>query len=128
MNRFAYLSDQYAGFTIEHDFEKKLISLIPFLRKINVRQFWNMKAVWGNLSASNRLLNCMEYSGYAMQSLNGKPYLEFGTGLDNIFRYFRLDLVWRLSPNTLSPVNSSSGNYQKPAAQFGVFGSFRIQF
>ncbi len=58
MNRFEYLSDRYAGFAIEHDFEKKLINLIPFLRKTNIRQFWNLKAVWGNLSPSNKALNC----------------------------------------------------------------------
>ena len=127
MNRFEYLSDQYAGFTIEHDFKKKLINLLPFLRKINVRQFWNLKAVWGNLSTSNKVLNYKEYSGYAMQSLNGRPYLEMGTGLDNIFRYFRLDLVWRLSPTTPSPVTIPPGDYQKPAAQFGIF-SFHFQF
>jgi len=128
MNRFEYLSDQYAGFMIEHDFEKKLINLVPFLRKTNVRQFWNLKAVWGNLSTSNRELNCKEYSGYAMQSLNGGPYLEMGTGLDNIFRYFRLDFVWRLSPTPSAPPTFPPGEYQKPAARFGIFGSFHFQF
>ena len=78
MNRFEYLSDQYAGFNIEHDFEKKLINILPFLRKINVRQFWNLKAVWGDLSTANKELNCIEYSAYPMQSLKGKPYVETG--------------------------------------------------
>ena len=128
MNRFEYLSDRYAGFTIEHDFEKKLINLLPFLRKINVRQFWNLKAVWGDLSTANKELNCKQYSGYPMQSLNGKPYLELGTGLDNIFRYFRLDLVWRLSPDRSAPGQSPVVYGQKPAAAFGIFGSFHIQF
>jgi hypothetical protein len=127
MNRFEYLSDRFAGISIEHDFEKKLINLVPFLRKTNIRQFWNLKAVWGNLSASNKILNCKEYSGYAMQSLNGRPYIEIGTGLDNIFRYFRVDCIWRLSSSAPGSV-SSSGNYQTPAAHFGVFGSFHIQF
>jgi len=128
MNRFEYLSDRYAGFTMEHDFEKKLINLIPFLRKINVRQFWNIKAVWGDLSPDNKALNCMEYGGYAMQSLNGHPYIELGTGLDNIFRFFRLDFIWRLTPSTAMPVVVPRDNYQKPAAPFGVFVSFQVQF
>ena len=127
MNRFEYLSDRYAGFSIEHDFEKRLVNLVPFLRKTNVRQFWNLKAVWGDLSASNKILNCREYSGYAMRSLNGRPYIEIGTGLDNLFRYFRVDCIWRLSPSMPGPVGSPD-NYQVPAAHFGVFGSFHIQF
>jgi hypothetical protein len=128
MNRFEYLSDRFAGFALEHDFEKKLINLIPFLRKTNVRQFWNLKAVWGDLSPSNKALNCMEYSGYAMQSLNGRPYVELGTGLDNIFRFFRLDFIWRLTPSTEIPVVAPRDSYQKPAAQFGIFVSFQVQF
>ena len=128
MNRFEYLSDRFAGFTIAHDFEKKLINLVPFLRKTNIRQFWNLRAVWGNLSPSNKILNCKDYSGYAMQSLNGGPYIEFGTGLDNIFRYIRVDCVWRLSPTPASPVVNPPGSYQMPAAHFGIFGSFQIQF
>jgi hypothetical protein len=128
MNRFEYVSDEYAGFTMEHDFEKKLINLVPFLRKVNVRQFWNLKAVWGSLSSSDKLLNCKEYHGYAMRSLNGGPYIEMGTGLDNIFRYFRLDLVWRLSSNLRVRETVPSTDYQKPAGRFGVFVSFHFQF
>ncbi|HEY8733826.1 MAG TPA: DUF5686 family protein, partial [Puia sp.] len=128
MNRFEYVSDEYAGFTMENDFEKKLINLVPFLRKVNVRQFWNFKAVWGNLSTSDKLLNCKEYHGYAMQSLNGRPYIEMGTGLDNIFRYFRLDLVWRLSSTLRARKTAPSTDYQKLAGRFGVFGSFHFQF
>jgi hypothetical protein len=52
-------------------------------------------------------------------SLDGKMYVEMGTGIDNILKFFRLDLVWRVLPQPL-PEN----NYQR----FGVFGSFRIGF
>ena len=32
------------------------------------------------------------------KTLNGKTYIEVGTGIDNIFKVLRLDFVWRLSP------------------------------
>jgi len=32
MNRFEYFSDRYAGFTFEHNFEKKLLNLLPLAR------------------------------------------------------------------------------------------------
>lgn len=126
MNRFEYVSDRYAGFTIEHDFEKKLINALPrvrdWLAKTNIRQFWNVKAVWGGLSGEDKKLNCQEYGNYRMKSLNGKPYIEVGTGLDNIFRYFRMDMVWRVTPSqTTLPRPPSGGN-------FGVYGSFHLQF
>jgi hypothetical protein len=55
----------------------------------------------------------------AFKKLNGKTYIEIGTGIDNIFKVFRLDFVWRLSP---SPAYAGKKN------QFGIFGSFQIQF
>ncbi len=63
-----------------------------------------------------------------MQSLNGRPYIELGTGLDNIFRFFRLDFIWRMTPSSDMPVVAPRDNYQTPAAQFGIFASFQIQF
>lgn len=124
MNRFEYFSNRYAGFSIEHNIEKKLLNLLPFMRRWDVRQFWNMKAVIGDLSADNKRLNCREYSNYRPSSLHGKPYIELGTGLENIFRFFRVDLVWRLHP-----VAEVAARPPLPrVAQFGVFGSFRLQF
>jgi len=116
MNRFEYFSDRYAGFSIEHNFEKKLLNLLPFMRPTHMRQFWNIKTVWGDLSPESRQLNRMELGSYRLRSLQGRPYIEAGTGLDNIFKYFRVDLVWRFSPDP------------DPGAHFGVFGSAHIQF
>lgn len=123
MNRFEHFSDRYAGFTVEHNFDKKLLNLLPFMHKVDVRQFWNIKAVWGDLSSANQKLNCRDYRNYRMSSLQGRPYIELGTGLDNIFRYFRVDLVWRISQTN----NAAAAIQQPPTPHFGAFGSFHIQ-
>jgi hypothetical protein len=124
MNRFEYISDQYAGFSIEHNFEKKLLNLLPFLRKTPLRQFWNVKAVWGDLSPEDKKLNLQDFPNYRLRSLRGNAYVEAGTGLDNIFRYFRVDLVWRFAP----PQKMVLLNNKNSVADFGVFGSFHFQF
>ena len=124
MNRFEYYSDNYAGFQIEHNFEKKLINLVPFLRKTSIRQFWNLKGVWGNMSSSNRVFNRTELGAYQLRTLRDHTYLEFGTGFDNIFKFFRIDFVWRQAPPY--PSNFSPSRMQ-PVQNFGVFGSLRIQ-
>ena len=36
-------------------------------------------------------------AGVHCQSLDGKPYMEAGIGLDNIFTILRVDYVWRLT-------------------------------
>jgi hypothetical protein len=90
------------------------------MRKLKWRQFWSAKALWGGLSEENRLYNLdLNSTLPKFESLNNKSYLEVGTGIDNIFRFFRVDLVWRLSPTPL-PVER--------AKRFGVFGSFRLAF
>jgi hypothetical protein len=125
MSRFEYVSDRYAGFIVEHHFDKKLLNFLPLLRRTNIRQFWNCKAVWGDLSPENKSLNRWEYGTYHMRSLNGRPYIELGTGLDNLFRYFRLDCVWRFAP--AQPTNLPPPP-PRPKAAFGVFGSVHLQF
>ena len=125
MNRFEYYSDSYAGFQIEHNFEKKLINLIPFLRKTNIRQFWTFKGVIGEMNSSNRTFNRTELGPYQLRSLKSKFYLEYGTGFDNIFKFFRIDFVWRQAPP--NPSNLSPSRIQ-PIQNFGVFGSLRFQF
>lgn len=125
MNRFEFYSDKYAGFQFEHNFEKKLMNLIPFLRKTKIRQFWNVKAVWGDMNNANRIFNRTELGAYQLRSLRARTYLEYGTGFDNIFKFFRVDFVWRHAPPYLP---NYAATKMQPAQNFGVFGSFRIQF
>jgi len=127
MNRFEFYSDAYAGFNVEHDFEKKLINLLPFLRKTTMRQFWNVKAVWGDLTDANRKLNHIEYGNYRLRTLRGRPYIEAGTGIDNILRCLRIDLVWRFAPELSSPAGMPPPAFKNSNSGFGIFGSFHFQ-
>ncbi len=117
MNRFEYLSDQYAGATIEHNLGRGLFRYLPFNKKLKFRQFWNAKALWGGLSKENIALNM--YPGTSFENLSEKTYLELGTGVDNIFHFFRIDFVWRILPRPF-PIEQ----YRR----FGIFGSFRFSF
>lgn len=126
MNRFEYVSDKYAGFNIEHNFEKKLLNLVPFLRKTKMRQFWNVKTVWGDLSTANRKFNRLEFGDYRLKCLKDNAYTEIGTGFDNIFKFFRVDMVWRFTPHT--PTLPANVIQNTTLHNFGIFGSFKLQF
>ncbi|MES2773519.1 MAG: DUF5686 family protein [Bacteroidota bacterium] len=117
MNRFEYISDTYAGVQVEHNFGNRLFRLVPLTRKLKIRQFWNAKLLWGNLSDANTQLNFV--GSHSFKALNGKSYLELGTGIDNILKFLRLDFVWRVLPQPLP---------DKKIEKFGVFGSFRLAF
>ncbi len=117
MNRYEYIFDEYGGFNIEHNIGRGIFRLLPQNKKLKLRQFWNAKILWGSLSESNTALNLN--NNFPFTSLNGRTYMELGTGVDNILRFFRVDLVWRIAPRPL-PIEQ----YKK----FGIFGSFRFSF
>ena len=119
MYRFEFLADRYAGFMWEHNIGGGIFSYIPYVRKAKLRQFWTAKGVMGELSKANRDLNFDK--GYQFRSLAGKPYLELGTGVENIFQLFRVDFVWRVTPG--GPLVNERNN-----RQFGVFGSLKLEF
>jgi len=118
MNSYEFISDQYAGFNIEHDIGGGIFNRIPALKKLKFRQFWTAKGVIGSLSAANELLNLDK--GFPFRTLQGNPYLELGTGVSNIFKIFRIDFDWRVAPATMAN--------EPLASHFGIFGSVRFQF
>ena len=96
MNRYEFIHDKYAGINFEHNIGNGIFRFFP---KLKCRQFWTVKTLWGSLSDANKELNFIE--GNTFQTLDGKTYLEIGTGVDNIFRVFRIDFIWRVLPNSL---------------------------
>ena len=73
-----------------------------------------VKAVWGELKSSNLSLQTNNSLFY---SLNKKPYVEAGLGVENIFRIIRVDFLWRMS--YLENPNIS---------KFGFRGSLQLTF
>ena len=118
MNRFEFLSDQYAGINLEHNIGGGVFNYIPYLKKLKMRQFWTAKVLYGSLSDANKNLNLNK--DYTFRTLEQKPYIEVGTGISNILQLFRIDFVWRLSPELLP--GESNDRY------FGIFGSVRFNF
>ncbi len=119
MNRYEYLHDKYAGFNFEHNIGNGLFKFIPLTRKWKFRQLYTVRGLWGSLNDANKSLNMPLGSQYKFESLDGKTYLELGTGVDNIFKLFRFDFVWRVMPRPLP---------EERVKRFGVFGSFRVVF
>lgn len=118
MYRYEYLSDAYAGLIMEHSMGPLFFKYIPYIQKMKWRTFWNLKGVYGSLSDANRTLNLT--TSYPFQTLSRSPYLEVGTGIENILKIFRFDAVWRVLPNH-NPGESAM-------RRFGVFGSMKFTF
>ncbi len=117
LNRYELIADNYAGFFVEHKIGSGFFKYIPVIKKLKWRQFWDVKGVVGSLSNENAQLNFV--GKYPYTSLNGKMYMELGTGIDNILKVFRVDFVWRVL-NQNATIQSFN--------RFGVFGSFHFTF
>ncbi|MBK6902637.1 MAG: carboxypeptidase-like regulatory domain-containing protein [Saprospirales bacterium] len=108
MNKFEFVSDQYVEFMLEHHLEGFLLNRIPLMRKLKWREVGSFKLAWGALSPANRAINAP--NNYDLNSPDPKPregvfygtfdrgpYLEASVGIENIFRFFRVEAVWRMN-------------------------------
>ncbi len=115
---YEFVTDTYTSMHIEHNFNGRLFSRIPFLKKYNLRAIASIRGVWGELSDENIALsttgNPVEFPLVAPDS---KIYYEYSFGVANIFKILRLDFNFR-------------GNYldNPDARKFGVTGSFGFYF
>ena len=105
MNFFEFVSDKYVSINLAYNLQGFLFNRIPFLKRTKLREVLTFKAVWGGLSDRNLPTNNSSLFIFptnkdgetAMFTLSQKPYMEGGAGIDNIFRFLRVDLIWRMS-------------------------------
>src|SRR5690606_19392835 len=115
---YEFVTDTYTSLYLEHNFNGRLFSRIPFLRKLNLREIISFRGVWGELSEENIALNTTNSpNSVPLVAPNSKPYYEYSFGIGNIFKVFRIDFNFR-------------GNYleNKNARKFGVTGTFGFYF
>ncbi len=112
---YEFVTDTYATVHLEHNFNGRLFSRIPLLRKLNLREIVGIRGAWGSISDENIALSAP--SNIPLQAPNDEPYWEYSFGIGNIFKIFRLDFNFR-------------GNYlDAPEARpFGVTGTFGFSF
>ena len=97
-----FVSDRYASLNYQHHFEGLLLNRIPLLRKLKWRLVGTANVLYGGMSEMNRRLVVTapddlgeEYvPGYLKRGL---PYVELGYGVENIFKFLRIDFVHRVS-------------------------------
>ena len=104
MNFFEFVSDTYSSLRLKHSFECMLLNRIPLMRKLKWRSFLTANALYGDIRQENiDILPRIGPDGTPVEdyppfrSLEDKPYLELGYGIENIFRFIRVDFIHRIT-------------------------------
>nr|WP_295920931.1 DUF5686 and carboxypeptidase-like regulatory domain-containing protein [uncultured Dyadobacter sp.] len=101
MRYFEFISDRYIALRMEHNFEGFILNRIPAIRRLKLRMLATGRLFYGSISNANlSLTTTTDESGQKTMTfnpLNGKPYVEVGYGIDNIFKTGRVDFLHRLS-------------------------------
>ncbi|MFT4032182.1 MAG: DUF5686 family protein [Siphonobacter sp.] len=113
MNFYEFMSDRYASIRYEHNFDGFFFNRIPMIKKLKWRTLLNVNALYGSTSQKNQdIIPDYDLQGNAISgfgSLDPKvPYVEVGYGIDNIFKFFRVEAMHRLTyisnPTTIDGV------------------------
>jgi len=105
MNFLEFVSDEYTAVYFEHHFNGFIMNKIPLFKHLKWRAIVSAKGIYGRLTDANNpnvtsgLMNFPtdEYGNYTTYTLSDKPYAEVSVGLGNIFKFFRVDVVKRVS-------------------------------
>ncbi|TNJ42545.1 carboxypeptidase-like regulatory domain-containing protein [Tamlana fucoidanivorans] len=114
---YEFVADTYTSVHIEHNFNGRIFSRIPFLKKYNLRAIAGIRGVMGSVSDENKAINA---SGLVYKAPSSVPYYEYSFGVGNIFKVFRLDFNFR--GNYLNPIENPM------ARKFGITGAFGFSF
>jgi hypothetical protein len=118
LDYYEFVTDTYTSLHLEHNFNGRFFSRIPFLRKFNLREIIGIRGVWGELSQDNiNLSTTGNPNEFPLVAPNDKVYYEYSFGVGNIFKILRIDFNFR-------------GNYldNPDARKFGVTFSFGFHF
>lgn len=102
MNALEFLNDEYASWDITYYLNGNLLNRIPLLKKLKWREVFTFRGLWGHLTDKNNPMKATDKTGlYAFPegsfTMGKTPYMEAGAGIENIFKFLRIDYVWRLN-------------------------------
>ena len=105
INTMEFINDRYASLMLSWDLNGKILNRIPLAKKLYWREYLGVRMLWGDLTDKNnpylpenagnpRLM----YFPKGSNIMNpNRPYMEMVVGIHNIFKFFRVEYVKRLT-------------------------------
>jgi hypothetical protein len=102
MDNFEFTSDHYASLTYRHHFGGSIMNRIPLFKYLKLRLFGEARVLIGGVSQANIdiMVPILDADGNEIpqfKSLNDKPYVELGYGVENIFKIIQINFIHRLT-------------------------------
>jgi hypothetical protein len=103
INTMEFVNDRYVSLMLAWDMNGKILNRIPLAKKLYWREYIGVRMLWGDLTDKNnpeknpgnpRLMYFPE--GTNIMNPN-RPYMEMVVGVHNIFKFFRVEYVKRLT-------------------------------
>ena len=124
MKDWEFLNDRQVFWALSWDMNGKLLNRIPLIKKLKWREWFAIKGVWGHLTDKNNPYLEKNQGGGRLfkfpknsHVMNDTPYWECVAGVHNIFKFFSVEYVRRLT-------YLNSNNIDKWGIRFGFMMSF----
>ena len=124
MKDWEFLNDRQVFWALSWDMNGKLLNRIPLIKKLKWREWFAIKGVWGHLTDKNNpYLEKNQGDGRLFKFpknshvMSDTPYWECVAGVHNIFKFFSVEYVRRLT-------YLNNNNIDKWGIRFGFMMSF----
>jgi hypothetical protein len=104
LNYFEFVTDRSASLRLDHHFEGAILNAIPGIRALNWRLVATANILYGGLTEGNQY-SPIDRRGnqFLLPSLGKAPYVELGYGVENIFKFIRVDFIHRATYRNAPP-------------------------
>lgn len=94
-----FLNDSQLTWDVGYRMGGWLFNRLPLIKALKLREVAGVRGFWGHLSNDNNPTYNKELMVFPdnVYSMDKTPYMEYSVGIENIFQFFRIDYVRRLT-------------------------------
>mgnify|MGYP002621863997 FL=1 len=125
MNFYEFASDRFVTVQAFHHLGGFFFNKVPLLRRLKWREVFTAKMLIGEITPKNR--NVLIFPN-TLSALNSGPYWEVSAGIENIFKIFRFDVMWRMNYIGNEYISNYEQHTTSRIPKVGLRGSLQFIF